>query len=65
VGVHHKKKQQIPQFQGTGYIPQFQDPNSPFQQFPFQQHIPFGGQIPYQLTYEDMIVHGMQARPWP
>ena len=38
-----QEEQQIPQFQGTSYIPQFQDPNSSFQQFPFQQYISFSG----------------------
>ena len=59
-GGTQQEEQQIPQFQGMSYIPQFQDPNSNFQQFPFQQHILFGRQIPYHLTYEGMIAHGMR-----
>ena len=47
------------QHQGTGYIPQFPDPNNAFQPFPYQQHIPFGGQIPYQLTYDGMVAHSL------
>ena len=55
-----QEEQQIPQFQGMSYISQFPDPNSPFQPFPFQQLIHFDGQIPYSLTYEGMVAHGMR-----
>ena len=55
-----QEEQQIPQFQGAGYISQFPDPNNPFQPFPIQRHIPFGGQIPYGLTYKGMVAHGMR-----
>ena len=51
---------QFSQFQGLGYIPQPIDPNSPFQPFPYRPHLPFGGNIPFQLTPEGMIASGMR-----
>ena len=51
--------QQSP-FQGTSYIPEFVDPNNLFQPSPFHQPIPFGGHIPWELTYDGMAAHGMR-----
>jgi hypothetical protein len=54
-----QQEQQSP-FQGTGYIPELVDPNSPFQPSSFHQPIPFGGHIPWGLTYDGMVAHGMR-----
>ena len=54
-----QQEQQSP-LQGTGYIPEFVDPNNPLQPSSFHQPIPFGGHIPWGLTYDDMVAHGMR-----
>ena len=54
-----QQEQQSP-FQGPGYIPEYVDSNSPFQPSSFHQPIPFGGHIPWSLTYEGMVASGMR-----
>ena len=54
------QQEQQSHFQEASYIPEFVDPNNPFQPSSFHQPIPFGGHILWGLTYVGMVAHGMR-----